>query len=69
VRSSKYGASVDVEHREAVIASLEQRREPGDLAAARQTRRQIERAVQRIAASSNLHRITCCGGEPDNRLE
>ena len=42
----KYGGNVDVEHREAVIASLEQRRGPGDLAAARQTRRRIEQAPQ-----------------------
>jgi len=38
----KYGGNVDVEHREAVIASLEQRGGPSDLAAARQTRRRIE---------------------------
>jgi len=38
----KYGGNVDVEHREAVIAELERRRGPGDLAAARQTRRRIE---------------------------
>jgi transcriptional regulator len=38
----KYGGNVDVEHREAVIAELERRRGPGDVAAARQTRRRIE---------------------------
>jgi transcriptional regulator len=42
----KYGGNVNVEHREAVIASLEHRRGPGDLAAARQTRRRIEQAPQ-----------------------
>ena len=41
----KYGGNVDVAHREAVIAALESRGRPGDLAAARQTRR-------RLAASS-----------------
>jgi transcriptional regulator len=38
----KYGGNVDVAHREAVIADLEQRHGPGDLAAARQTGRRIE---------------------------
>ncbi len=38
----KYGGNVDVEHREAVIASLERRGRPSDFAAARQTRRRIE---------------------------
>ncbi|MGA3354313.1 MAG: FMN-binding negative transcriptional regulator [Acidimicrobiales bacterium] len=37
----KYGGNVDIEHREAVIARLEERDGPGDLAAARQTRRRI----------------------------
>jgi transcriptional regulator len=37
----KYGGNVDVGHREAVIAALERRGEPGDLAAARQTRRRM----------------------------
>ena len=37
----KYGGNVDVEHREAVIAELERRGRPGDLAAARHTRRRI----------------------------
>jgi len=40
----KYGGNVDLEHREAVIADLERRRGPGDLAAARQTRRRIDEA-------------------------
>ncbi len=38
----KYGGNVDVEHREAIIAALERRGRPGDLAAARQTRRRID---------------------------
>ena len=38
----KYGGNVDVAHREAVIAALEGRGRPGDLAAARQTRRRID---------------------------
>ena len=38
----KYGGNVDVAHREAVIAALERRCLPGDLAAARQTRRRID---------------------------
>ena len=38
----KYGGNVDVAHREAVIAALERRGRPGDLAAARQTRRRID---------------------------
>ena len=38
----KYGGNVDLGHREAVIAGLEQRGRPGDLAAARQTRRRID---------------------------
>lgn len=37
----KYGGNVDLAHREAVIAELEQRGGPGDLAAARQTRRRM----------------------------
>jgi len=37
----KYGGNVDIEHREAVIADLERRGRPGDLAAARQTRRRL----------------------------
>ena len=37
----KYGGNVDIEHRKAVIAELERRGGPGDLAAARQTRRRI----------------------------
>jgi transcriptional regulator len=37
----KYGGNVDVAHREAVIGELERRGGPGDLAAARQTRRRI----------------------------
>jgi len=37
----KYGGNVDVSHREAVIAELERRGRPGDLAAARQTRRRM----------------------------
>jgi len=37
----KYGGNVDLEHREAVIAALECRGGPGDLAAARHTRRRI----------------------------
>lgn len=37
----KYGGNVDVAHREAVIDELERRGGPGDLAAARQTRRRI----------------------------
>ena len=38
----KYGGNVDIEHREAIIAGLERRGRPGDLAAARQTRRRID---------------------------
>ncbi len=38
----KYGGNVDLGHREAVIAGLERRGGPGDLAAARQTRRRID---------------------------
>ena len=38
----KYGGNVDLEHREAVIAELERRGRPGDLAAAHQTRRRID---------------------------
>ncbi len=38
----KYGGNVDVAHREAVIAALERRGRPGDLAAARQTRRRLD---------------------------
>jgi transcriptional regulator len=38
----KYGGNVDVAHREAVIAALERRGLPGDLAAARQTRHRID---------------------------
>jgi transcriptional regulator len=38
----KYGGNVDVAHREAVIAALERRGRPSDLAAARQTRRRID---------------------------
>jgi transcriptional regulator len=38
----KYGGNVDLGHREAVIAGLERRGRPGDLAAARQTRRRID---------------------------
>jgi transcriptional regulator len=38
----KYGGNVDVAHREAVIAALESRGRPGDLAAARQTRRRLD---------------------------
>jgi transcriptional regulator len=38
----KYGGNLDVEHREAVIAELERRGRPGDLAAARHTRRRID---------------------------
>ncbi len=37
----KYGGNVDTEHREAVIAGLERRGGPGDIAAAHQTRRRI----------------------------
>ncbi len=37
----KYGGNVDLAHREAVIAELERRGGPGDMAAARQTRRRI----------------------------
>ena len=37
----KYGGNVDRAHREAVIAELETRGTPGDMAAARQTRRRI----------------------------
>jgi len=40
----KYGGNVDVCHREAVIAELERRGRPGDLAAARHTRRRIDTA-------------------------
>jgi transcriptional regulator len=42
----KYGGNVDLGHREAVIAGLEQRGRPGDLAAARQTRRRIDASGQ-----------------------
>jgi transcriptional regulator len=38
----KYGGNVDAAHREAVIAALERRGRPGDLAAARQTRRRLD---------------------------
>jgi transcriptional regulator len=45
VRSKfKYGGNVDTAHRKAVIAALEARGGPGDLAAARQTRRRIAAA-------------------------
>lgn len=37
----KFGGNVDTYHREAVIAALEHRGQPGDVAAARQTRRRI----------------------------
>jgi len=37
----KYGGNVDVAHRGAVVAELERRGGPGDLAAARQTRRRM----------------------------
>jgi transcriptional regulator len=37
----KYGGNVDLAHREAVIADLEERGGPGDLAAARQARRRL----------------------------
>jgi transcriptional regulator len=42
----KYGGNVDLGHREAVIAGLERRGRPGDLAAARQTRRRIDASGQ-----------------------
>lgn len=42
----KYGGNVDLGHREAVIAGLERRGGPGDLAAARQTRRRIDASGQ-----------------------
>ena len=42
----KYGGNVDLGHREAVIAGLERRGRPGDLAAARQTRRRIDDSGQ-----------------------
>ena len=42
----KYGGNVDLGHREAVIAGLERRGGPGDLAAARQTRRRIDDSGQ-----------------------
>ena len=38
----KYGGNVDLAHREAVVAELESRKGPGDLAAARHTRRRME---------------------------
>jgi len=38
----KYGGNVDSRHREAIIAELERRGGPRDLAAARQTRRRLE---------------------------
>ncbi|MGO9964631.1 MAG: FMN-binding negative transcriptional regulator [Acidimicrobiales bacterium] len=38
----KYGGNVDAAHREAVIAALKRRGRPGDLAAARQTRRRLD---------------------------
>jgi len=38
----KYGGNVDVAHRQAVIARLEHRGRPGDIAAARQVRRRID---------------------------
>jgi transcriptional regulator len=41
----KYGGNVDNAHREAVISSLEDRGGPGDLAAARQTRRRMAPSV------------------------
>ena len=37
----KYGGNVDLAHREAVISELERRGGPGDMAAARQTRRRM----------------------------
>jgi transcriptional regulator len=37
----KYGGNVDLAHRKAVIAELERRGGPGDLAASRQTRRRM----------------------------
>ncbi len=42
----KYGGNVDLGHREAVIAGLERRGGPRDLAAARQTRRRIDASGQ-----------------------
>ena len=42
----KYGGNVDLEHREAAIAGMERRGTPGDLAAARQTRRRIDASGQ-----------------------
>ena len=42
----KYGGNVNLGHREAVIAGLERRGGPGDLAAARQTRRRIDASGQ-----------------------
>jgi transcriptional regulator len=45
VRSKfKYGGNVDFAHRAAVISRLEQRRGPGDIAAARHTERRMEAA-------------------------
>jgi transcriptional regulator len=38
----KYGGNLDLEHREAVIAGLERRGRPGDLAAARHIRRRTD---------------------------
>lgn len=40
----KYGGNVDLAHREAVVAALEERRGPGDLAAVRQVRRRLASA-------------------------
>ena len=42
----KYGGNVDIEHRREVVARLEQRGGPGDLAAARQTRRRLDASGQ-----------------------
>ncbi len=41
----KYGGNVDAAHREAVVARLEARGRPGDLAAARQTRRRLASSI------------------------
>ena len=42
----KYGGNVDIQHRREVVARLEQRGGPGDLAAARQTRRRLDASGQ-----------------------
>ena len=47
VRSKfKYGGNVDLEHRREVVARLERRGGPGDLAAARQTLRRLDASSQ-----------------------